>query len=249
MTDKKVTRRSFLKGLGATAAVAATGVPTGAGKKTDPLKTMLNQLKKLDKDSGAKFALFREVKRMQREPTRLNKNLAQQVVNNFLKDKKITQNFANKIVALLNGTSEERKKFMSAFNSEEDKRIKKANEIREKAIKYTQKKNLPVVVNLDGTLRQLDRKKGEQVVYKRIPGNKQGGVMPRITSESYRKNQEKFKKEAKKRKLPIRLRGAGSAAGEDGVHKIFEGPQLIKMEKDYRKGGMVLSTVDNRKKR
>tara|TARA_A100001391_G_C4814656_1_gene209566 strand:- start:164 stop:361 length:198 start_codon:yes stop_codon:yes gene_type:complete len=65
MTDKKVTRRSFLKGLGATAAVAATGVPTGAGKKTDPLKTMLNQLKKLDKDSGAKFALFREVKRMQ----------------------------------------------------------------------------------------------------------------------------------------------------------------------------------------
>lgn len=249
MTDKKVTRRSFLKGLGATAAVAATGVPTGAGKKTDPLKTMLNQLKKLNKDSGAKFALFREVKRMQREPTRLNKNLAQQVVNNFLKDKKITQNFANKIVALLNGTSEERKKFMSAFNAEEDKRFKKANEIREKAIKYTQKKNLPVVVNLDGTLRQLDLNKGEQVVYKRIPGNKQGAVMPSITSESYRKNQEKYKKEAKKRKLPIRRRGVGSAADEDGVHKIFEGPKIIKIEKDYRKGGMVLSTVDNRKKR
>jgi len=242
MTDKKVTRRSFLKGLGATAAVAATGVPTGAGKKTDPLKTMLNQLKKLNKDSGAKFALFREVKRMQREPTRLNKNLAQKVVNNFLKDKKITQNFANKIVALLNGTTEERKKFISAFDSEEDKRFKKANEIREKAIKYTQKKNLPVVVNLDGTLRQLNQKKGEQVVYKRIPGNKQGAVMPSITSESYRKKQEKDKK-----KPPIRLRGAGSAAGENGVHKIFEGPQLIKIQKDYRKGGMILSTVDNRK--
>ena len=242
-----VTRRSFLKGLGATAAVAATGVPTGAGKKTDPLKTMLNQLKKLNKDSTAKFALFREVKRMQREPTRLNKNLAQKVVNDFLKDKKITQNFANKIVALLNGTSEERKKFMSAFNAEEDKRFKKANEIREKAIKYTQKKNLPVVVNLDGTLRQLDQNKGEQVVYKRIPGNKQGAVMPSITSESFRKKQEKNKE--RKKKLAIRLRGAGSAAGEDGVHKIFEGPQLIKIEKDYRKGGMVLSTVDNRKKR
>ena len=242
MTDKKVTRRSFLKGLGATAAVAATGVPTGAGKKTDPLKTMLNQLKKLNKDSGAKFALFREVKRMQREPTRLNKNLAQKVVNDFLKDKKITQNFANKIVALLNGTTEERKKFISAFDSEEDKRFKKANEIREKAIKYTQKKNLPVVVNLDGTLRQLNQKKGEQVVYKRIPGNKQGAVMPSITSESYRKKQEKDKK-----KPPIRLRGAGSAAGENGVHKIFEGPQLIKIQKDYRKGGMILSTVDNRK--
>lgn len=249
MTDKKVTRRSFLKGLGATAAVAATGVPTGAGKKTDTLKTMLNQLKKLDKDSNAKFALVREVKRMQREPTRYNKSLAEKVVNNFLKDKSITQNFANRIVALLNGTREERKKFISAYNSEEDKRLKKANEVRKKAIKYTQKNNLPVVVNLDGTLQQLDRKKGEQVVYKRIPGNKQGGVMPRITSESYRKNQEKFKKEAKKRKLPIRLRGAGSAAGEDGVHKIFEGPPLIKMEKDYRKGGMVLSTIDNRKKR
>ena len=247
MTDKKITRRSFLKGLGAATAVAATGVPTGAGKKTDPLKTMLNQLKNLNKETSAKFALYREVKRMQREPTTRNKNLAQKVVNNFLKDKKVTQNFANRIVALLNGTSEERKKFMSAFNAEEDKRFKKANEIREKAIKYTQKKNLPVVVKADGTLRQLDQNKGEQVVYKRIPGNKQGAVMPSITSESYRKKQEKYKKERKKRKIPIRLRGAGSAAGEDGVHKIFEGPQLIKIEKDYRKGGMVLSTVDNRK--
>lgn len=244
MTDKKITRRSFLKGLGAATAVAATGVPTGAGKKTDPLKTMLNQLKNLDKETSAKFALYREVKRMQREPTTRNKNLAQKVVNNFLKDKKVTQNFANRIVTLLNGTQQERKKFIIDFDSEEEKRFKKANELREKAIKYTQKKNLPVVVNMDGTLRQLNQNKGEQVVYKR---NKQGSVLPIITSEAYRKKQEKDKKARKKRKPPIRLRGAGSAAGEDGVHKIFEGPQLIKIEKDYRKGGMVLSTVDNRK--
>ena len=84
MSDKnKISRRGFLKGLGATVAAAATtGVPTRAGKKQDPLKNMLNQLKKLDAKKGAQEALVRELRR---SPTDYNKYISRKVIQSFFK--------------------------------------------------------------------------------------------------------------------------------------------------------------------
>jgi len=56
-----------------------------------------------------------------------------------------------------------------------------------------------------------------------------------------------LRQKAKQLKSTLSSKGAGFAGDKDGVHEIFQGPNLIKIEKDYRKGGMVLSTVDNRK--
>jgi hypothetical protein len=225
-----------LKGLGATVAAATTGVPTGAGKKQDPLKNMLNQLKKLDAKSGAQQALVRELRR---PPTDYNKYISRKVIQSFLKNKSITQNFANKISNLLNKAPNERKAFITEFDSKEDTRSKKVNTIRNKAIEYTKKNKIPVVVNANGTTRPLDLKAGEEVVYKKIPNHPHNAVMANITSAAYRKKQ--------KQKQQTRVGRVGSGGGSRGADGIIRGlgsdfDELFTRNRfgntDYRKGGL-----------
>ena len=45
----------------------------------------------------------------------------------------------------------------------------------------------------------------------------------------------------KKQKPKPKSRGAGRGADSDGVHQIFEGPKVVKPEKEFRKGGKVES--------
>jgi hypothetical protein len=261
--EKKISRRSFLKGAAAAGAVAATGIPTKAGP--DRFTTMLTDLKK-DFKTLEKLSVQKDAIRM-----------SPAGIKDLLQKGEITKSFANKVLALA-GRGEEkaqaRKKL--AFELEEKRKslTPAYNEKLDKTRDYAQKNNKQVLILGSGDTRNL--KPGERASYERqsktylsnTPGR---GNIPIVTTPEFRAAKKDYEKKTgqklsnnafsviykntknQKPKPKSAVKGgrggAGAGRSEEGVHTVFEGPKLVKVEKDFRKGGMVLSTTNNLKKR
>ena len=234
--ENKISRRTFLKGLAATGAVATTGIASKAGP--DKFTTMLTDLKKD----------FRSIRSLELRSNALGSSPS--LIEKMVKAGQITKSFANKILPLSgpDPTGEklkEKKKFRAQFEGQYKKLVPAYNEKLAKTRGYAEKNNKGVAI--DGNANVKNLKPGEKVKYTKgsrlaagVPG---AGISPQITTPQKKKPKRKPKSAVKGG------RGAGAGANQEGVHTIFEGPKLVKVEKDFRKGGMVLSTIDNRKKK
>lgn len=237
--EKKISRRSFLKGAAAAGAVAATGIPTKAGP--DKFTTMLSDLKKD----------FRAIENLQIRSDALRSSPP--TIAKMLQEGKITKSFANKILPLTgpDPTGEKlkkKKKFRAQFEEQYKKLVPAYNEKLDKTRGYAEKNNKRVAINGAGDVTKL--KPGQTVTYPKVTGDAGrraaaypgAGVVPQITTPQKKKPKRKPKSAVKGGRG-----GAGAGRDEAGVHTIFEGPKIVKT--DYRKGGMILSRTDNRKKK
>ena len=244
--ENKISRRTFLKGLAATGAVATTGIASKAGP--DKFTTMLTDLKKD----------FRSIRGVELRSHALG--MPPPTIKKMLQAGEITKSFANKILPLSHpnlydptGEKYKLKEQMRAQFKEQYKKLVPAyNEKLAKTRGYAEKNNKMVAIYGNANVKNL--KPGEKVTYNkgsRIAAMQPGaGISPQITTPQKKKPKRKPKSAVKGG------RGAGAGANQEGVHTIFEGPKLVKVKrewkhavKDFRKGGMVLSTMDNRKKR
>ena len=105
-----------------------------------------------------------------------------------------------------------------------------------------------------GDVKRLE--KGQRLEKYEKMGPNSAGIPVISTPESRAKQKQEQKTKPKPKPKPNPKSavkggrgGAGAGRNEAGIHTIFEGPTLVKVEKDYRKGGMVLSSTNNRKKK
>jgi hypothetical protein len=252
--ENKISRRTFLKGLAATGAVATTGIPTKAGP--DKFTTMMNSLQKD----------FKKIQTLNSQRDALRMSPAG--IIDLAKKGEITKSFANKAIALVGRGVEKdkkRKNLIEKIKVQGDKLRIPYNEKLANVRDYAKQNKINVAINRDATTTKL--KRGEKVKYKQ-PSTYLGSTpTPSITTADFRaakkaheaKTGKKissaafgqiYNKSKSKPKSAVKGgRGAGAGANQEGVHTIFEGPKLVKVEKDYRKGGMVILSTDNRKKR
>jgi uncharacterized membrane-anchored protein YhcB (DUF1043 family) len=223
MSDKNtISRRSFLKGLGATATVAATGVPIKTGP--DKLTTMSNAVKSLHTKSNL----------LGNQLTALNQNYSRGFAGGysaFLADmvekKEITKAFADKARKLVNN-SEERAKLRLEIKQKQDKvweqREKKLSSLRD----YASKNHPSVFIMGSGDVKNLE--KGQK-----LEGYRSNTNIPVISTPEGRN---------KKKNTKPKVKGGGGSRGEDGIIRGL-GSDLDAIftrnrfgNTDYRKGGL-----------
>lgn len=249
--EKKISRRSFLKGAAAAGAVAATGIPTKAGP--DKLTRMSNAVKAIrEKQNG----LYRQIDAM--SPVRLandgrtpGRTYAEKITK-MAERGEIPKRFVKQAIKAATGDTSLRKK----IRSELEAKIKALNEPQKKALEavrnYAAKNHPNVFIQGSGEVKQLE--KGQRLEKYEKMGPNSAGIPVISTPESRAKQKQEQKTKPKPKPKPKPKSavkggrgGAGAGRDEAGVHTIFEGPKIVKT--DYRKGGMVLSHTDNRKKK
>ena len=224
MSDKKtVSRRSFLKGLGATATVAATGVPIKTGP--DKLTTMSNAVKSL---SNERLMLRNQLTALNLRSSAGFKGGYPAFLADMVKNKEITKAFADKARRFFNNP-EERKN----LRLETQKKIDRVKEEKDKKLSalrtYANKNNSSVFVYGSGEIEKL--KEGQK-----LEGyNKKTGA-PIITTAEYRKSNKGTNKP--------KVKGGGGSRGADGIIRGL-GSDFDEMftrnrfgNTDYRKGGL-----------
>lgn len=251
--EKKISRRSFLKGAAAAGAVAATGIPTKAGP--DKLTRMSNAVKAIrEKQNG----LYRQIDamspvRLASDPTTPGRSYAEKITK-MAERGEIPKRFVKQAIKAATGDTSLRKK----IRSELEAKIKALNEPQKKALEavrnYAAKNHPNVFIMGSGDVKRLE--KGQRLEKYEKMGPNSAGIPVISTPESRAKQKQEQKTKPKPKPKPKPKSavkggrgGAGAGRSEEGVHTVFEGPKLVKVEKDYRKGGMVLSRTDNRKKR
>lgn len=267
--ENKISRRSFLKGAAAAGAVAATGIPTKAGP--DKFTTMLKDLKKdfkaIQKLEARSHALGSHPAgiRGMIERGEITKSFANRILPLLGPDPT-----GEKL--------KEKKKFRAQFQEQYKQLVPAYNKKLDSTRNYAEKNNKMVSISGTGDVTKLKPgekavyEKAKGMAGYRAKGYVGEGVIPQITTADFRAAKKAHEKKTGKKitnrsfsyiynemkrsqkpkpKSAVKggRGGAGAGRNEAGVHTIFEGPKLVKVEKDYRKGGMVLSTTNNLKKR
>jgi hypothetical protein len=225
MSDKKtISRRSFLKGLGATAAVATTGVPIKTGP--DKLTTMSNAVKSLTNKSLM----------LQNQLTALDLNSSRGFAGGYsafladmVKNKEITKAFADKARKAFSN-SEERKnlRFETQKQSEKirEEKDKKLSSLRD----YATKNHPSVFIMGSGDIQKL--KEGQK-----LEGYRSNTGVPTISTPEGRSKK-------KNTKTPTKVKRGGGSRGADGIIRGL-GSDLDAIftrnrfgNTDYRQGGL-----------
>tara|TARA_X000001388_G_C2189595_1_gene106967 strand:+ start:114 stop:815 length:702 start_codon:yes stop_codon:yes gene_type:complete len=231
MSDKTISRRGFLKGLGATVAAAATtGVPIKTGP--DKLTTMSNAVKSL---TEKRVMLRNQLTALDLKSSSGFKGGYSAFLTDMVKNKEIPKAFADKArKAFLN--TEKRRELKLVTNKSMDKvkeeRNKKLASLRE----YASKKHPSVFIMGSGEIQKL--KKGQ-----RLESYKGGrGETPVISTPESRLKQKQ------KQQTRGGRGGGGKSATGLGI-KTPAGPSPRTKLKMLSKGGYMnpIKIVDNRK--